>query len=264
MSGLFDHLPDLLLWNETRGSGTPTPQITQVRGTPGIYLEHDSDYLQRSIPNNAIFNDAYEPFSADELGFAHSQLQQALEKIFATDSKSLVMIEQSLRCIGIRKSSITPTLHGLTRSERLGAVLLRNPHGLKTGITELSEAIVHESLHSYILLLERRVPIFLANRQAMIDRMVASPWTGKRIEVYAYFHAIAVWFCLARFLGSLPEQHTDDWIQRRLMLIRNGFAKMDQEPYAELNRLTELEPSFARSIHRMIELIRSSPAPASN
>ena len=262
MTGTFDHLAALLSWSQSR----PERERRRPRiGAPGepaeVELHHESDWVTECVANHAVLAAPYEPYDPAELRLARDKLQRALDLIFATNSTSLAMIESALRRIGIRKRSCDPAPHGITRMHLIGTVFVRNPQTDQASILELSEILVHESLHSYLLTLEQATPIFTHGRRVMIERSVPSPWTGKQIELYAYFHAVAVWYCLSRFLSAVPSSESEPWIERRLHLIRRGFAKLDQQPYASLHRLTNLEPSFARTLHRWVSAMREEEPP---
>lgn len=110
-----------------------------------------------------------------------------------------------------------------------GRPVFHNPH--QRGVTNaiLADALVHESVHGMIDVLEICAPVLQAPG-ARTQRVVASPWTGRRLDVDTFLQACCVWYALAslwcRAIHSAKQELDEDmrdveWLAQRAV---RGFT----------------------------------------
>src|SRR5262249_51245658 len=90
----------------------------------------------------------------------------------------------------------------------------------------LADALVHESIHSFLFMLEEIVGEFVSAPSELEDIRIRSPWTGSELRLDSYVHACLVWYGLY-WLWSRPFEHELLSEQRRQELrdkARKGFA----------------------------------------
>jgi HEXXH motif-containing protein len=144
---------------------------------------------------------------------------------FSTDLATLIDVVSVT--IALRKEPGVPTrFHSSTFRQYPGLVRLTNPHldGVDTAI--LTEAIVHESIHSLLHIHEALESPFVSTAEGW-DVAVTSPWSGSSILLHSYLHACFVWYGIYWLwhgltdTGVLPEARR----QTRLRFCLDGFAR---------------------------------------
>jgi hypothetical protein len=144
---------------------------------------------------------------------------------FSTDLASLIEVVNIT--IALRKEPGVPTrFHSSTFRQHPGLVRLTNPHldGVDTAI--LTEAIVHESIHSLLHIHEALESSFVSTAEGW-DVAVTSPWSGSSVLLHSYLHACFVWYGIYWLwhgltdAAVLPEARR----QTRLRFCLDGFAR---------------------------------------
>ncbi len=84
--------------------------------------------------------------------------------------------------------------------------VLRNPFVPRATITELADGLIHEAIHCVCDLVEISSGRWIGDPAAEARLKVASPWTGRALDLHTYLQACWVWFGLWSFwLAALDE-----------------------------------------------------------
>ena len=81
---------------------------------------------------------------------------------------------------------------------------LFNLHSEASNVYKISNAIVHESIHSLIYKLELHEDLY-ADQNAAHEVMTVSPWTERPLQVHSFVHACFVWYGLLNFWNLTPD-----------------------------------------------------------
>ena len=131
-----------------------------------------------------------------------------------------IKIDEALECI----RCVSPTVHsfveGLTvhiqlrRNKALyqsngsshigiGKICSDNFHLIAHKPTEVIDFLVHESIHSFLHLVEETYFSFCDRQSARFswigEKFVRSPWSGNKVDLPSYTHAILVWYGMFNF-----------------------------------------------------------------
>jgi hypothetical protein len=160
-----------------------------------IPVDYRSPYARSELPG---FRKTSNRYSNSETDRIISKLNQALTRISQSDPRVIDMIDQYTKVITIKKDPRDVYSWGSSSSNAyIGSIVLENPHLDVFTSDEIVEAIIHESIHSFMYILELDNPIFSDRR--LYAHEVRSPWTGNRLPLYSYLHACFVWFGLWHF-----------------------------------------------------------------
>ena len=107
-----------------------------------------------------------------------------------------------------------------------GRIVLINPHLPQLDLSQLTDKLVHEAIHSLLYAVEVEHP--LVRDRALADGVyVVSPWTGTTLGFYSYLHACFVWYALwcfwsqAAVASVFPDADVDGHVRRA----RVGFTR---------------------------------------
>lgn len=169
------------------------------------------------------------PISAAARNLATRKLEQAILDMAARDIRFVEFIDSSLWHIALMAN---PHERGSFSSRSFQALpglsLLANPESESVPSFAFEEALVHESVHSFLFFAEDDHAPLLAEKRFVADR-VRSPWTGNTLDVHTGVHALVVWLVLAAYWKSrLHSVNTsaglEEFATRRLTFIRQGIA----------------------------------------
>lgn len=111
----------------------------------------------------------------------------------------------------------------------------------------LAKEIVHESVHSFLYMLEELQPWMPSwDVSVRIGTNVPSVWTGNKISLVSFGQAVFVWYGLFNYwLGSIERDYYDlEMVHERLDFIRAGFEKLDLDWYQEMSEGTTPEDTI--------------------
>jgi hypothetical protein len=146
-----------------------------------------------------------------ELDFIIQRLSRVFDMIRSISGNVLKLIESVLKVISIRKDMRDP--NGFSSSSwpgLIGTIALTNSHRLDISDKCIADAIIHESIHSLLYMIECFEPFYISTTAA--SRLKAtSPWSGKLLYLHSYIHACFVWFGLWCFWSLVSEsEHLPD------------------------------------------------------
>lgn len=139
----------------------------------------------------------------------------------------------------------------------IGRVVCVNPERRAVDLAEITETIVHESIHSFIYVIEEDHPL-IPDRDASHDVTARSEWSGRKLQLHAFVHACFVWYGLWQFwqqaehAGVFPR----DVAQKKATEARHGF--LQPELCESLRRVRPwLSPGVADLLIALAEQIRA-------
>lgn len=216
------------------------------------YLQAELTYSSSSNPNNLKSPSAYTlqvhdiSIDADgycdspaltspniqcngEIQFVLQRLARSLKLIGAVNGTVLNMIQQVLKIIVIQKDDTDA--NGFSSSSwpsLIGKMALTNPHRSNLDDAWIIDALVHESIHSFLYRIEC-FETFYTSTSALLDYKAVSPWSGKTLYLHSYVHACFVWFGLWCFWSLVAESGNFSRVQTEFFRERShrGFLKQN-------------------------------------
>ncbi|HET9769205.1 MAG TPA: HEXXH motif-containing putative peptide modification protein, partial [Thermoanaerobaculia bacterium] len=126
------------------------------------------------------------------------RVEQALLLVYATSWEAATFIDLSLCSLVLRPDPSAPDkAWSGSWSTMIGKAVLANQHLPSSSPAALADAILHESIHSFLYRLERSAAIFALPPPPELS--VRSPWTGAELASSSFSHACLVWFGLWSF-----------------------------------------------------------------
>lgn len=113
----------------------------------------------------------------------------------------------------------------------VGRTVIANAHLDKITAIEVSEALVHEAIHSVLYMAEQQRPWVLKPALYAGPARIASPWTGAPLPLRPCLQACFVWYGLACYWtallgGDLPCDERSRAMDR-LAVALSGFRRLD-------------------------------------
>lgn len=164
-----------------------------------------------------------------EIQFILRRLARSLKLIGTVNGTVLNMIQQVLEVILIQKDDADA--NGFSSSSwpsLIGKMALTNPHRSNLDDTWIIDALVHESIHSFLYRIEC-FETFYTSTSALLAYKAVSPWSGKTLYLHSYVHACFVWFGLWCFWSLAAESEDFPGVQIEFFRERSrrGFLKQD-------------------------------------
>ena len=145
---------------------------------------------------------------ADDVGI----LRQAWHLTHAVWPELSSSIEHLVRCVHLLKASSPEVDCSFSRPDLPFSVFLSVPnHGTHARTERVAEALVHETMHLQLSLLERRIPFVESNRP---ETVTFSPWRNCERNVQGVLHALYV-FVIVQRLWQLAAQRPPPGLDRR-------------------------------------------------
>jgi hypothetical protein len=167
-------------------------------------------------------------FLPKEVGDAVEKLSATVEAMRASCPEALNTVSRFSRALVIRKDP-GPTRNFFPSSTRMciGRPVFRNPDLPGLRLSDLAEALVHESIHAIIDTIELRKSLLLAKDFETPE--MRSPWTGRILDTNTYIQACFIWYGVWNFwlkataTNAFPYQD----VVYRLRQSSKGFAAQD-------------------------------------
>jgi hypothetical protein len=162
---------------------------------------------------------------------AHSllvTLQTAGEAIRATSLQVHEFICMFTRVLVCVKDAVAPSSFASgTTGQYIGRSFLANPQLDSVDSVAIADAMLHESIHGYLFMLEREHRWVSAQLYRGND-WITSPWSGAKLRIRPYLQACFVWYgllqfwCLALETGRWSEQGIRNRIRTSALGFLNG------------------------------------------
>lgn len=169
-------------------SGTHAPVVDHIP------IDFESPYSRvADVPIAGPFA----PFDPEARQQVLDRLGRSLQNLNRMSRECAKVVRLFTAVIVARLDTTRPNAFLSSSSPRYpGATVLCNPHCATPQM--LSEAVLHEAIHSLMCGIQLQEP-FVLDHRALSHRKIASPWTGKMLAPDAFVEACFVWFGLWHF-----------------------------------------------------------------
>lgn len=197
-----------------------------------IALDVDSGLARRNEPESGTFCNPFMSISPEEHLVIQEKLEAAMELLDKATPHLGLLIRIFTRRVFVRKSiqlgdQVSPlNLGSEYRPIHVGCIRILNVHRPEMTVDLCAEAILHESVHSYLSAYEEVHGKFMSG--AIRVRPV-SPWSGNFIPNHSLAHAVFVYYAIHQLLGRLAGfggeigEEAGRRMKRRLMHVAGGF-----------------------------------------
>ncbi|MDB4912585.1 MAG: hypothetical protein JWM95_229 [Gemmatimonadetes bacterium] len=146
------------------------------------------------------------------------RVREANRLITSTSTNASKLVETFLRELALRRDATAPDDPGSYSEPRVvGRAVMVNPQADEASVPYLADAILHESIHSYVFMIEIATgDARLYDTPNLQESVVESPWTGRPLRVHFFVHASFIWFALGSFWRQYLESGETEW-QREAM-----------------------------------------------
>ena len=154
-------------------------------------------------------------------------LRQAWRLVRAVWPELSFSIGHLVRCVHLLEAPSSEVDCSYSRPDLPFSVLLSVPdHGTRARTERVTEALVHETMHLQLSLIERRIPLVESGRA---ETVAFSPWRNSERNVQGVLHALLV-FVVVQRLWQRAAQRTPRGLDRgfaeaRVRAIRDEVAK---------------------------------------
>lgn len=187
---------DIQIWT-ARGTSTlrsingqPMSQITSLGK---IAIDHRSP---QQYPYDGVSEKLLLPMPESDAKQVFMKLEKCMTLLAANSPQAHQFVNHFLEQISLRiEPELPDRFNSSSFSKFIGLALLVNPNVERADLCNLTEALVHEAMHSMLFMLEEVEGPFLIDRNSA-RVVVTSPWSGAEINLHAYIHACVVWFGL--------------------------------------------------------------------
>jgi hypothetical protein len=196
--------------------------------------------------------------TADEMAVIERRLAESLEHIQSVSSTASSAVGAAVQVISlIQVPAVTAGTHSFSNRSTIGLVGLVNLHAGQWSTPRISNAVIHESIHSLIYKLQLNLANSLYTDEAGAERITAvSPWSGRTLFLHSIVHACFVWFGLWSFWRLSPVDNAE--VNGLMEKARRGFlsgpllAGLSREAYDCIH------PEARLTIEDMFERVTSS------
>ena len=162
----------------------------------GIPVDYCSPSTKGKLPGNVL---PPEEYGIGEVMMIIGNLNESIEKITFINKNLSYILSYFTKIISIRKhETLSPYFNSGSSSAYLGRIVLENPQLTNVTVVDLTEALIHETIHSLLYSIELEEP-FILDTSIEPKFRVCSPWTGNELPLHSYLHACLIWFGLAHF-----------------------------------------------------------------
>lgn len=232
---------------------------THARTLP--WLDHEPIHTANGIrvdvrgPLHGLGNPGIQSPDDGQIKYYLSRINDALEAIGEISPEALSLIETFTNTIHIRQNPGHPGFSSWSTHIGIGKITASNLHYVADDLAEVMDFLIHESIHGFLHLVEEHYGPFLEKEAYgsawLKDKIVPSPWSGKRIDLGSYTHAIGVWYGLAQFWlkarryeGRHARELSFDRIGGMIHQASAGFMKNDNVHLAAAERFVYMNKDY--------------------
>lgn len=193
------------------------------RGIAGIAID---DCSTQTFPYDGVSQKLLVPLDLPRRVLVRDKLSYALETLANASGLVFSFVSSFIDTIAVRLEPGEPTeFHSSSFSRYIGLALLTNPHLEIADMSKLTDALVHESIHNMLFMIEEMESPFLLMRESARVH-VKSPWSGRNLNLNSYVHACAVWYGLYWFWYSMANlnYYPSDRCAALMSYANAGFA----------------------------------------
>lgn len=216
-----------------------------------ILVDFDSPQALRMDPTSSVYSETPLPISAELRAQIVDKLSRAMALIDAVASTAGQLVRNATRSICIRVSA-SENIAAETDPSTIGEMRLLNFHLDDKDIYDVADALIHESLHSYLAMYELQHGSFVGFEQTSLVRPV-SPWSGNPIPYNAFTHAVYIYFAMFGFYKLLFHAAGVECDRKHVALLMNhcsrGFRVTD---IVQLLRMVGESPDWVMMQYRLM------------
>lgn len=236
-----------------------TPKVADV-----VAVDFDSPLSLRYEPESGTFSQPRLALTGTEKAAALAKLERALSLIDEATPTFGLMIRTFTRRIVVRKT------HGVIDTEandhlplasefrpvHSACIRLLNVHRQEMDVVLCMEALVHETVHSYISCYEEIRGKITSTRVAVRPM---SPWSGNMIPNHSLAHAVFVYYALCRLYRGLLQLNASFDEQERVQ-IRRRYADVQAGFLVDrpLSSLFFLDNPPSPGLYQIIDSLQAS------
>ena len=188
-----------------------------------ILVDFDSPQALRVDLTSSVFSEKPEVVSTEIRQQVIEKLRDAMALIDAVASTAGQLIRNTTRCIRIRVSS-SENIAAETDPSTIGEMRLLNYHLAERSVVDVADALIHESLHSFLAMYELQHGNFVGFSQTSLERPV-SPWSGNPIPYNAFTHAVYIYFALFEFYKLLYHSPVASCDKAQVAVLMNNCSR---------------------------------------
>jgi hypothetical protein len=196
-------------------------------------------------------------YTKAEMAGLQSKIEDHLEHIYATAPAAGYLVTNSIKVLALGKSAESSSIAAsMSARVNIGLVGLGNLHSSHWTPATLSEALVHEAIHSVIYRLELFQSLYTDERAAWTEEIV-SPWSGRTLKLHSFVHASYVWFGIWNFW----RQRTSAWSssENEAKALKGFLHRDPSEESFVPNRFHKfLQPFVLETIDKMVSFVHAS------
>jgi hypothetical protein len=124
-----------------------------------------------------------------------------------------------------------------TDSRHINRVIITNSHTVEDEV--IADAMVHEAIHGTLTIIDvfnEWQPSRKISKE--FGKNIHSPWTNNLLTIRNLVQAVYVWYGLYNFWSTKPRNFDQEYVEKRIAFIENGFKKMDITPYHNIIKPT--------------------------
>lgn len=177
-------------------------------------------------PNGVLMNYGYE-----EAVNICNLVEDGLGPIFQTGHPVGAFISEHSSIIAIRKQEYDGSSAYFVSSSSpryIGRIILVNPEVVPP--EKIIDAVVHETVHNMLFMIEECSAWMPSSKISLrVGHNVPSHWTGRKLDIRNYLHAICVWYSLYQFwkLMLAEKKFSEQFATERMSYIKKGFSAVN-------------------------------------
>lgn len=194
----------------------------------------------------------------EEMDIGKRRLEESLAEIKSVSDTARAAVGASIQVIAlVCAPALTVGTHSFSTRSTIGKMGLINLHSELWATHKISNAIIHESIHSLIYKLQLKLVNALYADEEAAERITAvSPWSGRTLLLHSVVHACFVWFGLWSFwnLSTIEDAGTAALKEKA----RRGFMAGSLQSGLSSEAYECIQPATRLAIDDMFEQVTSS------
>jgi hypothetical protein len=248
-----------------------TEERQDSSGQPSTTWNADLSY--EAPVSKGIVLDAYSPIpantypdyygevakhSAEEMNLIEQRLETSLDHIQSVSATASSAVKAAIQVMAlVCAPALTAGTHSFSTRSTIGQMGLVNVHTEPWVTERISNAIIHESIHSLIYKLQLKLINNLYTDDEAAERVTAvSPWSGRTLFLHSVVHACFVWFGLWSFWSLSPIQ--DDATRALKEKAARGFLSGPLQAGLSSEAYECIRPDTRLAIDEMFKRVTSA------
>jgi hypothetical protein len=198
---------------------------------------------------------AREGFTGVERHVVLDRLSRAWRGIGAASLHVRDFVQGFTKVVVLQKDTTRGGFSSNSRDDRIGRSAMRNPQVDTVDEVDLADGLVHEAIHSLLHMHEHHHRWFRDDRLYSPEERVVSPWSGNRLPVRYFFHAVFVWYGLLQFWCRAVSRNAFAAQERARIALSRAARGFLGPPITE--RVVAWQPEIAPSLLTTIDHIQA-------